>query len=91
MHLGYHELRKMLEEFSKRKTTVSSTRTSTMPPPDAPAAARSSDRDYRPRTDEGYRDREQSRGSGYDRGHPSRNEYVFTREISETRTFLTLC
>lgn len=80
MHLGYHELRKMLEEFSKRKATISSARpASSMPPPEAPAAARSSERDYR-RSDDGYRDRDRdrdhSRGSGYDRGHSSRNEYA---------------
>lgn len=77
MHLGYHELRKMLEEFGKRKVTVVGARpVSSMPPPDAPVAPRPSERDYRLRTDDGYkdRDRDYARSSAYERNHSSRPE-----------------
>lgn len=81
MHLGYHELRKMLEEFGKRKAAVSGTRpTASMPPPDAPVAPRPPERDYRSRADDGYkdrdRDRDYARSSAYERSHSSRLEYV---------------
>jgi len=77
MHLGYHELRKMLEEFGKRKLTAPASRsqTSAMPPPEAPAAPRPADRDYRSSRagDDGYRDRDRDHGNrgGYERGGPT--------------------
>jgi hypothetical protein len=79
MHLGYHELRKMLEEFGKRKVTGSGARPlSSMPPPDAPVAPRPLERDHRSRTDDGYkdrdRDRDYARGTAYERNHSSRPE-----------------
>ncbi|CCM02082.1 uncharacterized protein FIBRA_04159 [Fibroporia radiculosa] len=80
MHLGYHELRKMLikfkEEREKRKmappATIPSTGSATnggVPP----AAGGVPPRDFRSTRDD-YRDRERDRG--YDR-HPSRYESVF--------------
>ncbi|KAF8308098.1 small nuclear ribonucleoprotein [Clavulina sp. PMI_390] len=77
MHLGYHELRKMLEEFTKRRATMSSAPpaarpTSTnMPPPDGPTGPRS-DRDYSRRQDDGYRDRS-DRGDRGERGERDRD------------------
>ena len=72
MHLGYHELRKMLEEFSKRKHPALSAgrNPSLMAPPDAPVAPRPPERDHRPR-DDGHRerDRDHSGRNGYDRPH----------------------
>ena len=71
MHLGYHELRKMLEEFSKRKHSALPVRNaSLMAPPDAPVAPRPPERDHRPR-DDGHRerDRDHSSRNGYDRAH----------------------
>ena len=82
MHLGYHELRKMLEEFSKRKLTAPSSRPPmSMLPPESPSIQRpGGERDYRSSRDDGYRERDHggSRG-GYDRGgHSIRPESVFS-------------
>jgi len=90
MHLGYHELRKMLEEFGKRKATVPGTRpASSMPPPDAPVAPRPTERDYRSRADEGYkdrdRDRDHGRGSAYERNHRP-DEYRSSRRPDRDRS-----
>jgi len=74
MHLGYHELRKMLEEFSKRKHPALSAgrNPSLMAPPDAPVAPRPPERDHRPRDDtHRERDRDHSARNGYDRPHTS--------------------
>ena len=69
MHLGYHELRNMLQKFKeereKRKTTAPAS--SAAP---GSGGGRSGDRDYRSSKDE-YRDRDR----GYDRDrHSSRHE-----------------
>jgi len=85
MHLGYHELRKMLEEFSKRKTTLSGTRpTSSMPPPEAPLAPRPSEREYHKDRD---RDRDYGRSSTYERTHSSRpDDYRSSRRSDRERS-----
>jgi hypothetical protein len=68
MHLGYHELRKKIEEFQNQRANgppparVASTPTG----PSAPSGPRTSDRDR-----EGYRDRDHHR-SGRDDGHRDR-------------------
>ena len=69
MHLGYHELRNMLQKFKeereKRKTTAPASSA-------APGGGRPGDRDYRSSKDE-YRDRDRDRGYDRDR-HSSRHE-----------------
>jgi hypothetical protein len=80
MHLGYHELRKMLEEFSKRKLSAPSRPPMAMLPPESPSVQRpGGERDFRSSRDDSYRDRDHGGGrGGYDRGgHSNRPESVF--------------
>lgn len=72
MHLGYHELRNMLQKFKEEREKRKTTAPSSAPPPGA-GSARPGDRDYRASKDD-YRDRDRDRG--YDRDmhmHSSRH------------------
>jgi len=71
MHLGYHELRKMLEDFQKKRherqaAPPAARAPASMAPPTAPSAPRPTDprADYRASSRDDYRERDR----GYDRG-----------------------
>ena len=74
MHLGYHELRNMLQKFKEereqRKLAPPPSSSSSIP--SSVGAPRPGDRDYRSSRDE-YRDRDRDRGYDRDR-HSSRYE-----------------
>lgn len=77
MHLGYHELRNLLQKFKEERDARKasgpppSSATSGLPPS---SGARPGERDYRSSRDD-YRDRDRDRG--YDREkYSSRYEYV---------------
>ena len=83
MHLGYHELRNMLNKFreerEKRKAgPPAAAAPASMVAPGAPARS-GGERggDYRSSRDD-YRERERDRDRGYDR-HSSRYEYVLVQ------------
>lgn len=72
MHLGYHELRNMLQKFKEERDKKKMAPPSVPTTASGPAGARGSERDPRFSRDE-YRERDR----GYDR-HSSRHEYVFS-------------
>lgn len=81
MHLGYHELRKMLQQFREDRDKRKMAPPPTGGPPSAgvppsPGGPRGAERggDYRSSSRDDYRERDRERDRGYDRDRYPRHE-----------------